>query len=99
MAGSPERNPGGERLLTRCLWYPSCNSPLCPLDPDLNKRHPSTTVPLCYWYAKARKGIDVNEIPFPVRSRLMRYINRLHKLQAELKEQRYLTPIELHITP
>ena len=97
MPGFPEKIPTRETLLTRCLWYPSCNSPLCPLDPKINKRHPSTTLPLCYWYAKARKGIDVKEIPFPVRANLMRYINRLHKLEAELREQRYLTPIELQI--
>ena len=84
---------------TRCLWYPSCNSPLCPLDPQINKRHPCTVEPLCYWYIKARKGMDVNEIPFPVRAHLMRYINRLYKLQAEQRVQYYLPTIEGHITP
>ncbi|MBA7545820.1 hypothetical protein ES705_38198 [subsurface metagenome] len=71
--------PCGQLLRASCSWFRECNSPLCPLDPDLEQRHPPKTTPFCYWYVKAATLDGAFKVPSHIYDNLMRYI--LHLLQ------------------
>jgi len=71
--------PRGQLLRASCPWFRECDSPLCPLDPDLEQKDPPKTTPFCFWYLKAATLIGAFEIPSHIHDNLMRYI--LHLIQ------------------
>ena len=76
----------GHQPLTRCLWFPNCDSPLCPLDSLIEQRYPSVLTPLCHFYTKFTRDLNPDEIPSPVRQHLTRYIHRFNELREKDRE-------------
>ena len=56
-----------------CPISQECDSPLCPLDPDLEQKKPSKLTPLCYWYHKLITLDETEDIPDHILNLLMRY--------------------------
>lgn len=80
MSKKPLSPPCGQLLRASCSWFRECDSPLCPLDPDLEQKDPPKLTPFCYWYFKAATLDHAFEIPFHIYGNLMRYILHLIKL-------------------
>ncbi|MBA7518420.1 hypothetical protein ES705_10490 [subsurface metagenome] len=68
------------RFRALCSWSRECNSPLCPLDPDLEQKSPPKLTPFCYWYLKTKNPRAVLETPELVLLNLSRYVLHLSKL-------------------
>ena len=97
MAASRSQEIPADKGQSCCIWYPNCNSPLCPLDPLINKRYSPVLEPLCYWYLKARKGMNPDDIPLVVASNLPNYVLRLSELREKAREQGKSTRYEAQI--
>ena len=64
-----------------CEWSRECDSPLCPLDPDLEQKKPSKLTPLCYWYLRLVTLDEAEDIPDYILNLLMRYVIHLLNLR------------------
>ncbi|MBA7555835.1 hypothetical protein ES705_48527 [subsurface metagenome] len=74
--------PYGQLLRALCSWFRECNSPLCPLDPDLEQKSPPKLTPFCYWYIKAATLDGAFEIPSHMYGDLIRYVVHLIQLHG-----------------
>ncbi len=80
MAKTTFSPPCGQLLRALCSWFRECNSPLCPLDPDLEQKSPPKLTPFCFWYLKAATLDGDFEIPSHMYGDLIRYVVHLSEL-------------------
>lgn len=66
-----------------CEWSRECDSPLCPLDPDLKQQKPSNLTPLCYWFLRLTTLDEAAKIPDYILKFLMRYVIHLLDLRHQ----------------
>ncbi|MBA7518435.1 hypothetical protein ES705_10505 [subsurface metagenome] len=85
--------PRGQLLRASCPWFRECNSPLCPLDPDLEQKDPPKLTPYCYWFLKTRSWEYLLKIPSHILDNLTRYVVHLINLGVTNRE---LTRIPRH---
>ena len=71
------------KLRATCPYFGECDSPLCPLDPDLYQKNPPKLTPLCYWYLRLTTLDEAAKIPSHILDTLMRYVIHLLDLRAQ----------------
>ena len=84
--------PRGQLLRASCSWFRECDSPLCPLDPDLEQKDPPKLTPFCYWYIKAATLKGGVKIPLHIHDKLIHYIARLIQLYGPPRD-----PVQNHL--
>ena len=74
--------PGERRFRALCRWSGECESPLCPLDPDLEQKSPPKFTPCCYYYLEATTPDVTFKVPSHILDKLLRYVDHLITLQG-----------------